>query len=47
MILATIVIEIFGILTVIVTGDATAFVILTAFACAPWGVDYIEKKMKE
>ena len=47
MILATIAIEVTGILTVIVTGDATAFVLLTALACAPWGIRYIEKKMKE
>lgn len=47
MILATIAAEVFGILTVIVTGDATAFVLLTAFACAPWCVEYIERKMKE
>lgn len=47
MILNTVAIEACGILTVIVTGDATAFVLLTAFACAPWGVEYIERKMKE
>ena len=47
MITATIAIEVTGILTLIVTGDATAFVLLTAFACAPWCVKFIEKKMKE
>ena len=47
MIMTTIAIEVAGIMTMIVTGDATAFVLLTAFACAPWGVKYIEKKMKE
>lgn len=44
MILNTVAIEACGILTVIVTGDATAFVLLTAFACAPWCVEFMRRK---